>query len=517
MYKRLQQKGVLQFQFVFPNNKTFLRMHKPKKFGDDLTDIRYSYQFVNKTKKPISGFENGKSYHGFRYVYPFFDKDKNHLGAVEISFSSNKIQNNLTNLSKIHSHFIVDKTIFKDQIWLKEDGKANYIKSIEDQNYLFVPHYNNDNNGEKFKTEIEKLIKPLKKQINLNIKLKREFALYQIDDNKIKVISFLPINNIENNEVKAYIVSYVDSDYIKEQIINYRVMNTIIFFTLFILIVFLYKSLTKKEYLENIIKIKTKELRKTNKKLKEAVYKEVLINQKKEELILKQSKLVSLGEMMDAIAHQWKQPLGVINAHSQSLQLNSELNLPITKEDIAKSTSSIENQVSHLNETIDNFRGFFRTDRKFKYENIKYVVDLTLNLMQNVLLSNKITVTNNIDEELEVLCIKEEFKHIFINLINNSKNAFIANNIEKREISFNTITDNKFITLNIRDNAGGIPKDILQNIFKSNFTTKMESEGTGVGLYLTTQIVEKFNATIRAKNTQNGVTFSIRFPINKEV
>ena len=117
MYKRIHSRGILQFQFVFPNNISFLRMHKPNKFGDDLTDVRYSFRHVNKTKEVVKGFEQGKTTHAFRYVFPIFDKNNKHLGAVEISLASYALQDKLLNVNKIHSHFLVDKNIFNVKAW----------------------------------------------------------------------------------------------------------------------------------------------------------------------------------------------------------------------------------------------------------------------------------------------------------------------------------------------------------------------------------------------------------------
>ncbi len=111
-YKSMRKKGILQFQFMFPDTTTFLRMHKPSKYGDYLGDIRYSLLNTNMTHKATFGFEQGRTTHAFRNVFPIFNEIGRYMGCYEISFTSESIQNNLTNINKIHSHFLVNKTMF---------------------------------------------------------------------------------------------------------------------------------------------------------------------------------------------------------------------------------------------------------------------------------------------------------------------------------------------------------------------------------------------------------------------
>ncbi|MEA3498303.1 MAG: hypothetical protein U9R16_04505, partial [Campylobacterota bacterium] len=109
LYTKIKRRGILQLHFVSPDNMTFLRMHKPNKYDDDLTDIRYSYSLVNREKKVVSGFEQGKSAHAYRYVFPIFNtKDNSHIASAEVSLNTEFIQNKLFKLNKIHTHFIVN-------------------------------------------------------------------------------------------------------------------------------------------------------------------------------------------------------------------------------------------------------------------------------------------------------------------------------------------------------------------------------------------------------------------------
>ena len=115
-YKISKQKGVFQYHFVLANNMSFLRMHDTDKFGDDLTNLRDDFKYVHINKKKIRGFTKGKSSHGFRNTFPLFDKNNEYIGAMDISFSSDSFQWYLNYVSNIHTHFLIDQSIFNSSV-----------------------------------------------------------------------------------------------------------------------------------------------------------------------------------------------------------------------------------------------------------------------------------------------------------------------------------------------------------------------------------------------------------------
>ena len=252
------------------------------------------------------------------------------------------------------------------------------------------------------------------------------------------------------------------------------------------------------------------ELENFNTTLQQRVDEEIKKNKEKENLIAKQSKLADLGEMMDAIAHQWKQPLSIIGINIQNLNMKVMLDEKVTAKMIQETSDETQKQILHLVSTIDEFREFFRPNQQQSIINIKSMINSTLSLMSNELMVNKIKYEIRGDDTAEVSCIKNEFKHIFINLINNSKDAFNENNIKNKKIIFDILKENDRTIIKIYDNAGGIPKEYINNIFISNFTTKKDGQGTGIGLYLTKQIIEKLDATIEVANVNDGVCFTIK-------
>lgn len=239
-YRLLKTKGVLQYHFVLPNNESFLRMHKPDKFGDDLTNVRADFKYVNETKKPIYGFTQGRTAHGFRNTYPIFDKDKNYLGAMEISYSSDSFQEYLTHISKIHTHFIVDKTIFTAKAWQRDDLILKYVQSSEHENFMLT--INQEHSEEKCIVKNALVFADNGDEINRGVKKGDSFSTYAvIDFEKVVVASYFPIKNLTKTKTLAWIVSYEDSPFIYNSLKSAYVTRTVAFFMLSLLVFLLYR------------------------------------------------------------------------------------------------------------------------------------------------------------------------------------------------------------------------------------------------------------------------------------
>jgi len=236
-YKRIQKQGVLQFHFLLPNNVTSLRMHKPSKFDDDLTDFKYSFKYVNETQQPLNGLERGRTSPSFRNVYPLFSKQHKHIGAVDIAFAPEVIQQNLYESSKIYSNFIIKKSIFDLRKWRRNDLKNDYKVSIENDSYLNYAYKQND-----IDDKLEEFIVPFKKMIKSKMSKNATFALYYFEQSKAKVVAFLPIANTQN-EVIAYLISYSDNPYIESTLFDFYVLNLIVIMVLILISLYLYKNI----------------------------------------------------------------------------------------------------------------------------------------------------------------------------------------------------------------------------------------------------------------------------------
>jgi len=247
---------------------------------------------------------------------------------------------------------------------------------------------------------------------------------------------------------------------------------------------------------------KIEELNQHKNNLEQEVKKEVEKRIFQEEILLKQSRLALMGEMIDVIAHQWKQPLNTISLSTQLLKLDKN---DINEKYILNFADNISIQVAHMIETLEEFRGFFRENKHPEVVCMEKVVKKVLVLLQDELMRNSIKIEMQIDEDF---CIKgsfNEFEHLLITLLTNAKDIFKERNIKDKKIIIKTHAIDEFYYLEVIDNAGGIPEAIIDKIFELNFTTR--EKGTGVGLYLATQIAIKHNGVLEVENTENGAKF----------
>lgn len=255
----LNKAGVNIILFSFENNKVFLRVHKPNKYDDDLSQIRYSFKYVNDTKNALHGFEQGKVSHAFRNVLPLHYKGE-YLGSVDVSFSSEILQENTTSLHGIDTHFIVNKSIFTTKIW-ESKKQVKYSQSIEHQDFLFSSTLSHPS----FDQHKIKLNRDLKDEINTNIKHTNAFSLYHKGENVVKIITFFPIKNIQDKKTVAYLVSYSDSPYIANLLNRYKSINIIFFIGLVILAFVIYYNIKQRYNLQEKVKEEVAKNRKQDK------------------------------------------------------------------------------------------------------------------------------------------------------------------------------------------------------------------------------------------------------------
>jgi signal transduction histidine kinase len=491
-YTSMREKGIFQFQFVFPNNKSFLRMQKPNKHGDDIGNIRYSIKTTNTTHTPTSGFEEGIAAYAFTNVFPLFDENKKYLGCYEIALTSKSIQDNLTKIHKIHSHFLVKKDIFDAKILEIKDQIFQYIISIEHQDYLLeIVDYIDDESISYFE---EYIIAPNKEYIKKNMDSSKKFALYQRIEDKVHVVAFLPIKNLQNKTV-SYLVSYTQNPQILDVLRNFFIINILSFFVLFLLFFLTYKM--------KILEIQLQEL---NAHLQEEVQKQTQENLLKDKMLQEQSKLAAMGEMVGAIAHQWRQPLNSLNINIQNLDDDYDDGL-INKEFIDTFIKKQTQTIQFMSKTIDDFRNFFRVDKIKKVFSVKKAIQTAVDIQSAQLKHNNISF-NLFGDDFYVEALEGEFQQTILNIISNAKDAILDNKIAYGRIDIKLDANKIYIS----DNGGGIAENLLERVFEPYFTTKEQGHGTGIGLYMSKMIIEQnLGGTLSVSNQKEGAEFVISF------
>lgn len=234
----------------------------------------------------------------------------------------------------------------------------------------------------------------------------------------------------------------------------------------------------------------------------------ILEHDTKDKIIEQQSRLAAMGEIIDAIAHQWKQPLNAISMMFDLLK-DDFRSADVNNEYIEDLDGTVHMQIDHMVNTLQEFRTFLRPTTKNENFYINTVIQNVQLLIKDELITQNLHIDIDIDEDIQTFGNKNELKHLFINLINNSIDAFNENLISSRKLSIKCYKENDKIFIEVQDNAGGIPKNIINHIFKPNVTTKHEGKGTGIGLYMSYQIVTKSNGTIDVINNKDGALFTI--------
>ncbi len=236
-------------------------------------------------------------------------------------------------------------------------------------------------------------------------------------------------------------------------------------------------------------------------------------------LIESQSKLASMGEMMGNIAHQWRQPLSVISTIASGLHVRSTLN-NIDKKEIAQNMENITQQTQYLSNTIDDFRNFIKNSNDKEQLSICATLNKALSILDSSLQNNEITIIKTFEDDIKITGFSNQLIQVFINIMNNSKDAINDKQLEKKLIFISTKKTPKGLMLTFKDNGGGIDDTIITRIFEPYFTTKHQSVGTGIGLSMVYQILtEHHNANLHVinetytfdKNTYTGACFRIAF------
>lgn len=229
----------------------------------------------------------------------------------------------------------------------------------------------------------------------------------------------------------------------------------------------------------------------------------------KEELMIMQSKHAAMGEMIGMIAHQWRQPLSVISMSANNIRLSLELEEDLTPQTILQHLQTVSNQVQHLSNTVDDFRNFFKPDKKMIKMNISQLIDQANRLLASSLKDNNIELVIQNNDDYKIETFGNELLQVILNLVNNAKDVLKQKQIENAKITLVTSQTPESYTISITDNGGGIPENILNKIGKQYFTTKADT-GTGLGLYMSITIIEQhLKGSLKWKNTVDGACFTI--------
>ena len=251
------------------------------------------------------------------------------------------------------------------------------------------------------------------------------------------------------------------------------------------------------------------EFKRLNKKLKKKVKHEVLQREEQEKLLLRQCRMANMGEMIDAIAHQWRQPLMSINAVLMNLDVIAEEKKELRP--LKDGIDEIASLTSHMSQTIDDFRTLYQVEKQKSTFLLSTLIDEVMALMKNNLRDIKVEVEGN--QNIKIYSYKSELTQVMITLLSNAIEVLHSREIIDKKIFMTYRQEEKMITMEIEDNAGGIVDSNVDKIFDPYFTTKKQIGGTGLGLYIAHIIIEhNMHGKMTVSNTHRGAKFVMTLP-----
>jgi signal transduction histidine kinase len=516
----LNDKNIMQFRYIDVNGFEKVRIDR-KNIGDKITVIPNSalqnklnrYYFKDSKSKVLEkvwfsnidlNMENGKVEMPIkptlRAILPIKNENK-FDGIIIINYF---MKNALINLATNHFYnfILINKNgnvlvhHNKDLSWSLYKNKNYKIKEI------FPKYYKNileNKLYENSKVISKKLDIPTKEKMILVLQLKKSYLEEQRLEklNQYIIISLIII-------VLAAIMSFIFSNFVQklmERLSSVKSSNRAL------------KS-TVREKNRELLKY-NEELKSLNENLEKKVKEEVEKNKEKETQLFAQSKMVAMGEMIANIAHQWRQPLSIISTIASGIKLKHAYN-HLNLDELPKQMNEIVDKTQHLSQTIDTFKNFLNEKKVVETIVLQDIIESSLNIIGSSLKNNNIELQQNKIEQAPIMIntVSNELIQVFINLINNAKDAILENEIGTPWIKIEVIKLDEEVHIIISDNAKGIPEDIISRIFEPYFTTKHKSQGTGLGLHMSYKIiVENLKGQLYAKNSEYGAKLYIKLPL----
>ena len=471
-----------------------------------------------KRTKPIIQLENIKDTYKINIFDTFNDIQKK---SIDINQSKDIITLGQQLINKNWKNY-------KDISLNKENEKSYVTKVIN--SFFTIKNNSNDSILQKsIISNVNKRIEELHKSINNIVKLlerkKLSDAIKKIDSIYFEINSVnVYITNLTNYDLNLAINEKNETQKVYSiltSILNFAIV--FVFLSSIILSVLVINNFRKLHInLEDAVKEKTKELQELNDYLAIKIQKEVANSRKKDLIMFQQAKLASLGEMLGNVAHQWRQPLGSLMMIIQSFQTKMELG-KLSFDFVEKKTNDAILLAENMSSTLNDFQNFFSPNKDKTLFFIKECIEHSIELSKYLLQQENIKLNLVVTDDLEIYGFYNELSHVILNIISNSKDALKSKDKDKViKIVIKEYKDSARI--NIYDNAGGIEQSIIPQIFEPYYTTKYKSAGTGIGLYMSKQIIEKhMNGNIKCKNVYNkinseelefGALFIIDIPLN---
>ncbi|GFE60666.1 sensor histidine kinase [Geobacter sp. AOG2] len=268
-------------------------------------------------------------------------------------------------------------------------------------------------------------------------------------------------------------------------------------------------DITGRRRAEAALAEKRRKLEELNRSLEARIAQAVDDARQKDQILVLQDRRAVLGEMINNITHQWRQPLNILALYIQDLTLSHDA-VDSCRELLEEHTVRCMEVIQHMSRTIDDFRNFFSSDKEMTTFGINQVIARTLSLIEKSFQDQHITIDHQTEGDPIVSGYPNEYAQVLLNILTNARDALIGDHVSDARIVIRSFTEGGASVVTISDNAGGIADEIVDNLFDPYVTTKGPDKGTGIGLFMSRTIIEKnMGGRLTARNTGSGAEFRL--------
>jgi C4-dicarboxylate-specific signal transduction histidine kinase len=262
----------------------------------------------------------------------------------------------------------------------------------------------------------------------------------------------------------------------------------------------------ERQIIQENLAVKQLQLECLNHTLEERIELAVKDLRRKDQALIQQNRLAAMGEMINNIAHQWRQPLNVISLIVQGLPECKDL----SQTELDFEVERIMGVILHMSQTIDDFRYFFRQDKEKSHFSANQAVKNAIEFITPSLIDKGIGISITEQPGIDIFGYSNEYAQVLLNILSNAKDVLVERNVAEPHINISISRSDGRSVVTITDNGGGISPEVIPRIFDPYFTTKEKMQGTGIGLYMSKIIIEQnMGGSLTARNTEDGVAFRI--------
>ena len=268
-------------------------------------------------------------------------------------------------------------------------------------------------------------------------------------------------------------------------------------------------DITERRSAEEALTEKQREIEELNRSLEVRIAQAVDDLRQKDQMLILQDRMAIMGEMINNIAHQWRQPLNSLGLLIQQLPYFYD-SAEFSREFLEKNTGKSMKVIQHMSQTIEDFRNFFKPDKEKVTFGVNQVIGHTLSLVEQSFHDQHIDIALQTEGDPKVNGYPNEYAQVLLNILMNARDALVGQNVKDGRISIQSFAEGFTTVVTITDNAGGIAEEIMDKLFDSYFTTKAPDIGTGIGLFMSKTIIEKnMGGKLTVHNSGSGAAFRI--------